>query len=145
MLPVLTLSFPTRRSSDLDAAEKTCEGIKNGLNQGADFVDNTLVPAVDQAQNRFNEFAGDMKLSAAFNDESAKVNKAIADIAIGADGASIKIENWTGAIDRNNQAKVKMDDGLRGIGDEFRNQVRTGLEAGNTRSEEHTSELQSLM
>jgi len=115
-----------------DAAEKTGEGIKNGLNQGADFVDNTLVPAVDQAQNRFNEFAGDMKLSAAFNDESAKVNKAIADIGVGADGAAIKIENWTGSIDRNNEAQVKMDDGLRGMADALSNQIRTGMEAGNT-------------
>ncbi|MHD0301827.1 phage tail tape measure protein [Rhodococcus erythropolis] len=115
-----------------DAAEKTGEGIKNGLNQGADFVDNTLVPAVDQAQNRFNEFAGDMKLSAAFNDESAKVNKAIADIGVGADGAAIQIENWTGSIDRNNEAQVKMDDGLRGMADALSNQIRTGMEAGNT-------------
>lgn len=115
-----------------DAAEKTGEGIKNGLNQGADFVDNPLVPAVDAAQNRFNEFAGDMKLSAAFNDESAKVNKAIADIGVGADGAAIKIENWTGSIDRNNEAQVKMDDGLRGMADALSNQIRTGMEAGNT-------------
>jgi len=115
-----------------DAAEKTGEGIKNGLNQGADFVDNTLVPSLDKAQERFNEFAGDMKLSAAFNDQSAKVNKAIADIGVGADGASIKIENWTGAIDRNNQAQVQMENGLKGMSDQFINQIRTGLEAGNT-------------
>lgn len=115
-----------------DAAEKTGEGIKNGLNQGADFVDNTLVPAVDQAQNRFNEFAGDMKLSAAFNDESAKVNKAIADIAIGADGAAIKIENWTGSIDRNNQAQVQMENGLKGMSEKLQTQIKTGMEAGNT-------------
>ncbi|MBJ7481565.1 phage tail tape measure protein [Rhodococcus sp. (in: high G+C Gram-positive bacteria)] len=115
-----------------DAAEKTGEGIKNGLNQGADFVDNTLVPAVDQAQNRFNEFAGDMKLSAAFNDETAKVNKAIADIGVGADGAAIKIENWTGSIDRNNEAQVKMDDGLKGMSEKLQTQIKTGMEAGNT-------------
>lgn len=115
-----------------DAAEKTGEGIKNGLNQGADFVDNTLVPSLDKAQERFNEFAGDMKLSAAFNDQSAKVNKAIAEIGVGADGAAIKIENWTGSIDRNNEAQVKMDDGLRGMADALSNQIRTGMEAGNT-------------
>lgn len=115
-----------------DAAEKTGEGIKNGLNQGADFVDNTLVPAVDQAQNRFNEFAGDMKLSAAFNDESAKVNKAIADIGVGADGAAIKIENWTGSIDRNNEAQVQMENGLKGMAEKLQTQIKTGMEAGNT-------------
>lgn len=115
-----------------DAAEKTGEGIKNGLNQGADFVDNTLVPAVDQAQNRFNEFAGDMKLSAAFNDESAKVNNAIAEIGVGADGAAIKIENWTGAIDRNNEAQVQMENGLKGMAEKLQTQIKTGMEAGNT-------------
>ncbi|MFB7860113.1 MULTISPECIES: phage tail tape measure protein [Actinomycetes] len=115
-----------------DAAEKTGEGIKNGLNQGADFVDNTLVPAVDAAQNRFNEFAGDMKLSAAFNDESAKVNKAIAEIGVGADGAAIKIENWTGSIDRNNEAQVQMENGLKGMAEKLQTQIKTGMEAGNT-------------
>ncbi|MBY6385458.1 phage tail tape measure protein [Rhodococcus erythropolis] len=115
-----------------DAAEKTGEGIKNSLNEGADFVDNTLVPTVDQAQNRFNEFAGDMKLSAAFNDESAKVNKAIADIGVGADGAAIKIENWTGSIDRNNEAQVQMENGLKGMAEKLQTQIKTGMEAGNT-------------
>lgn len=115
-----------------DAAEKTGEGIKNGLNQGADFVDNTLVPSLDKAQDRFNEFAGDMKLSAAFNDESAKVNKAIADIGVGADGAAIKIENWTGSIDRNNEAQVQMENGLKGMSEKLQTQIKTGMEAGNT-------------
>ncbi|MHD0300759.1 phage tail tape measure protein, partial [Rhodococcus qingshengii] len=115
-----------------DEAEKGGAKIADGLRVGADGVHNTLIPALDQAQDRFNEFAGDMKLSAAFNDESAKVSKAIAEIGVGADGASIKIENWTGSIDRNNQAQVQMENGLKGMSDQFINQIRTGLEAGNT-------------
>lgn len=115
-----------------DAAESAGEGIQTNLQGAADFVEGPLLDAVNKGQERFNEFAGDMKLSAAFNDESAKVNKAIADIGVGADGAVIKIENWTGAIDRNNQAQVKMDDGLRGMADALQSQIRTGMEAGNT-------------
>ena len=100
-----------------DMADKTRtggEGISNMLEGAADGIHDTLIPALGQAQDRFNEFAGDMKLSAAFNDESAKVNKAIADIGVGADGAAIKIENWTGSIDRNNEAQVP--DGKRAQG-----------------------------
>lgn len=118
-----------------DMADKTRaggEGISNMLEGAADGIHDTLIPALGQAQDRFNEFAGDMKLSAAFNDESAKVNKAIADIGVGADGAAIKIENWTGSIDRNNEAQVKMDDGLRGMSEKLQTQIKTGMEAGNT-------------
>ena len=118
-----------------DMADKTRaggEGISNMLEGAADGIHDTLIPALGQAQDRFNEFAGDMKLSAAFNDESAKVNKAIADIGVGADGAAIKIENWTGSIDRNNEAQVKMDDGLKGMSEKLQTQIKTGMEAGNT-------------
>jgi phage-related minor tail protein len=103
-----------------------------GLGQVKSFLDGPLTDAINNGQGRFNEFAGDMKLSAAFSDESAKVNKAIADIGVGADGAAIKIENWTGSIDRNNEAQVKMDDGLRGMSEKLQTQIKTGMEAGNT-------------
>lgn len=118
-----------------DMADKTRaggEGISNMLEGAADGIHDTLIPALGQAQDRFNEFAGDMKLSAAFNDESAKVNKAIADIGVGADGAAIKIENWTGSIDRNNQAQVQMENGLKGMAEKLQTQIKTGMEAGNT-------------
>ncbi|MGM5065734.1 phage tail tape measure protein [Rhodococcus qingshengii] len=118
-----------------DLADKTREGgagISDVLTGAADGIHDTLIPALDSAQSRFNEFAGDMKLSAAFNDESAKVNKAIAEIGVGADGAAIKIENWTGSIDRNNAAQVKMEDGIKGMAEGFEKQIRTGMEAGNT-------------
>jgi phage-related minor tail protein len=104
----------------------------NGMRAGADGIRNTVVPALGEAQERFNQFAGEMKLSAAFNDQAAKVNSAIGEIGMGIDGASIKIENWTGAIDRSNVQQVAMEDGLRGMVDQFREQTRTGLEAGNT-------------
>jgi len=115
-----------------DAAESAGGKVKETMGGIAQSIDDNVIPGLDKAQERFNQFAGEMKLSAAFNDESAKVSKAISDIGIGADGNSIKIENWTGAIDRNNQAQVKMDDGLRGMADAFQNQIKTGMEAGNT-------------
>jgi phage-related minor tail protein len=114
-----------------DAAEKTGEGIKNGLNQGADFVDNTLVPAVDAAQNRFNEFAGDMKLSAAFNDESAKVVKSINDVGIAADGSKMDLDGWIGVFD-NKAAPEGFDASIRKVSEGLREQIKTGMEAGNT-------------
>ena len=73
-----------------------------------------------------------MKLSAAFNDESAKVTKAIGEIGVAVDGSVIKIENWNGAIDRANPMQAEMENGLRGLAGKFRDQIKTGLEAGNT-------------
>ncbi|MFJ7622745.1 hypothetical protein ACIQYZ_28520 [Rhodococcus erythropolis] len=115
-----------------DAAESAGGKVKETMGGIAQSIDDNVIPGLDKAQERFNQVAGDMKLSAAFNDESAKVNKAIADIGVGADGASIKIENWTGSIDRNNEAQVQMENGLKGMSDQFVNQIRTGMEAGNT-------------
>nr|WP_312638510.1 phage tail tape measure protein [Rhodococcus qingshengii] len=115
-----------------DAAESAGGKVKETMGGIAQSIDDNVIPGLDKAQERFNQVAGDMKLSAAFNDESAKVNKAIADIGVGADGASIKIENWTGSIDRNNQAQVQMENGLKGMSDQFVNQIKTGMEAGNT-------------
>jgi hypothetical protein len=115
-----------------ETAEQAGGKVKETMGGIATSIDETVIPGLDKAQERFNEFAGDMKLSAAFNDESAKVVKAIADIGVGADGSSIKIENWTGAIDRNNNAQVMMENGIKGMAEGFEKQIRTGMEAGNT-------------
>ena len=91
-----------------------------------------VIDAVDSAQDRFNDFAGNMKLSAAFNDESAKVSKAIGEIGVDADGAALKLDGWTGSIDRNNAAQVAMENGIKAMAEGFKNQIKTGMEAGNT-------------
>ncbi|MYV30700.1 hypothetical protein GQ649_26135 [Rhodococcus sp. DSM 6344] len=115
-----------------DAAESAGGKVKETMGGIAQSIDDNVIPGLDKAQERFNQVAGDMKLSAAFNDESAKVNKAIADIGVGADGAAIKIENWTGSIDRNNEAQVQMENGLKGMAEKLQTQIKTGMEAGNT-------------
>ena len=113
-----------------DAAERGGEGIASGLRTSADFIDNTLIPGVNDAQDRFNDFAGDMKLSAAFNDEAAKVAKAIGDIGVQSDGTLAKIENWNGALDQGVPIQAKMHQQLTGLKDALLEQTRTGLEAG---------------
>ncbi|MDV6276370.1 phage tail tape measure protein [Rhodococcus erythropolis] len=113
-----------------DAAEKTGEGVKSGLQGAADFVEGPLMDAVNKGQERFNEFAGDMKLSAAFNDESAKVNKAIAEVGVTADGTAMDLKNWSGAA--SDMVPPALTDSLRKVADGLRDQVKTGLEAGNT-------------
>ena len=117
-----------------DAAEKVGNGVADGLNKGADGVHSLIADGgiLDQAQTKFNEVAGKMQESAAFNDASTKLGKAIGEIGVGADGASIKIDNWTGAIDRNNAAQVQMENGIKGLKDGLEEQIRTGLEAGVT-------------
>lgn len=114
-------------------ADKAREGgtaIRDGMNFGADGIEQRLIPALDQGRERFNEFAGNMKLSAAFNDEAAKVAKAIGDIGVQSDGTLAKIENWNGALDQGVPIQAKMHQQLTGLKDALLEQTRTGLEAG---------------
>lgn len=115
-----------------DAAENAGDGVSEGLISAADGIHNTLIPALDDAQGRFNTVAQGMKNSAAFNDATTKAADAIGAIGIAADGSTIKLDGFTGSIDRNNAAQVAMDEKVRGLAGALQEQVRTGLEAGAT-------------
>lgn len=114
------------------AAETAGRGIATGLNTGAAFIDEHMIPSLGEAQTRFNEFGAGVKTSAAFNDITAKLSAAIGDVGIAADGSTVKVENWTGAIDRANPAQVQLETQLRGVAGQMREQIRAGLEAGAT-------------
>ncbi|MCK8675133.1 phage tail tape measure protein [Rhodococcus sp. HM1] len=116
-------------------ADKARDGgvaIQNGMNAGADGIENRLIPAVGAAQDRFNDFAGDLKLSAAFNDEIQKVNDAISEVGIAIDGSTVKIENFNGTLDKSIPTQARLDQQLAGLKEQFEAQTRTGLEAGAT-------------
>lgn len=115
-----------------DAAENMGHGMANGLRTGADGIRTTVIPMLDGVQVRFNKFGTELKLSAAFNDQIAKVNAAISSVGENVDGSVMKIENWTGAIDRANPAQVAMEDSLKGMVAAFEAQNRKGTEAGAT-------------
>ncbi len=115
-----------------DTARSSGDSISEAMNAGADAIDTKLIPALGVGQERFNEFAGNLKLSAAFNDEIQKVNDAVASFGVTADGTTLKIENWTGKLDQANWAQKQMHDTLVGMPAAFEAQVRTGLEAGAT-------------
>ncbi|MGX6513250.1 phage tail tape measure protein [Rhodococcus sp. SJ-2] len=115
-----------------DAAESGGTAVADGLNKGAEFIEGTLIPAVGTAQERFGEFAGNMQLSAAFNDEISKVNDKISEFGVNMDGSVAKIENWTGKLDQANPAQKTMHDTLSGLSAAFLEQNRTGLLAGAT-------------
>lgn len=115
-----------------DTARSGGTSISEAMNAGADAIDNKLIPALGVGQERFNEFAGNMKLSAAFNDEIQKVNNSIASVGVTADGTQIKIQGWTGSLDQANWAQKQMHDTLSALPAAFEAQNRTGLEAGAT-------------
>ena len=118
-----------------DLADKTREGgasVEGVLTGTASTIREDLIPALGEAQVRANTWIDGMKLSAAFNDQSAKVTKSIGEIGVAVDGSTIKIENWNGAIDRANPLQAEMENRLRGLSGQFRDQIKTGLEAGNT-------------
>lgn len=115
-----------------DATRAGGEGIDKALTGAANTINDDLIPGLQAGQERFNEFAGNMKLSAAFNDESAKVAAAISGIGVAADGSTMDLSNFNGQIDHANTAQHEMDIAARGLADGFREQVRTGIEAGNT-------------
>ena len=118
-----------------DLAKTTREGgasVEGVLTGAASTIREDLIPALGEAQGRANTWIDGMKLSAAFNDQSAKVTKSIGEIGVAVDGSVIKIENWNGAIDRANPLQAEMENRLRGLSGQFRDQIKTGLEAGNT-------------
>ncbi|MCD2116803.1 MULTISPECIES: phage tail tape measure protein [Rhodococcus] len=115
-----------------DTARSGGTSISEAMNAGADAIDTKLIPALESGQIRFNEFAGDMKLSAAFNDEIQKVNNSISSFGVTADGTQLKIQNWTGSLDQANWAHKQMHDTLTAMPAAFEAQNRTGLEAGAT-------------
>nr|WP_296776084.1 phage tail tape measure protein [Rhodococcus sp. (in: high G+C Gram-positive bacteria)] len=116
-----------------DLADSTRNGgtaIEDALTKGATVIDDTLIPGIDAAQERFNGFAGDMQLSAAFNDEIQKVNDAISSLGEQADGTILQLEGFTGAA--GDMLPPGLADQLRGLTSGFEAQTRTGLEAGAT-------------
>ena len=115
-----------------DTARSSGTSISEAMNAGADAIDTKLLPALDVGRERFNEFAGSMQLSAAFNDEIQKVNNSIASVGVTTDGTVMKIQNWTGSLDQANWMQKQMHDTLTALPAAFEAQNRTGLEAGAT-------------
>lgn len=114
-----------------DAAESAGGKVKETMGGIAQSIDDNVIPGLDKAQERFNQVAGDMKLSAAFNDESAKVVKAINDVGIAADGSKMDLDGWIGVFD-NKAAPEGFDASIRKVSEGLREQIKTGMEAGNT-------------
>lgn len=121
-----------RTTREAGVGENGEGGIKGFLSGTADTIREDYIPALGAAQDRTNGFIDELKLSAAFNDQTAKVTKSIGEIGVAVDGSVIKIENWNGAIDRANPLQAEMENRLRGLSGQFRDQIKTGLEAGNT-------------
>lgn len=113
-----------------DAAKNGGQGVADGLRKGSEFIDNTLAPSIENARGRFNDFAGDMKLSAAFNDEVAKVAKSISDVGIAADGSAMDLETFIGVHD--DRRIPELDASIRNVVSSLEAQTRAGLDAGIT-------------
>ena len=125
-----------------DSAENGGQGISDALSKGADAIENNLIPALGVGQERFNEFAGSMQLSAAFNDEIQKVNDSIGSFGETTDGSMFKLQNWTGALDQSIGFQAKMHQTLTDLPAAFEAQARAGLEAGAS-VEELTAQYQA--
>ncbi|QTJ64972.1 phage tail tape measure protein [Rhodococcus sp. ZPP] len=113
-----------------DATRTGGEGVHDVLIGAADGIRDTLLPAVDQMQVKWNEAAGDMKDSAAFNDATAKMSKSIGEVGIQADGSKMKLEGFTGAAGQ--MVPPGLAASITEVKDGLAEQVRTGIEAGNT-------------
>lgn len=110
------------------AAKDGGQDVADGLRKGSEFIDNTLAPSIENARGRFNEFAGDMKNSAAYNDEIAKVAKAIGDVGTAADGSTMDLDGWIGVFD--DRRIPELEDGIKNVVGQLESQTRAGLEAG---------------
>ncbi|MBV6758351.1 phage tail tape measure protein [Rhodococcus opacus] len=112
--------------------EKGGDVTADALNKGADAIDQRLRPALDGAQERFNDFGMDVKTSAAFNDASAKMTNAINAVGVAADGSLMDLEKFTGGLAAGEQAPKALTDQVVGLKDALIDQVKTGAEAGAT-------------
>lgn len=113
-----------------DTAEGTGESVASGARSAADGIRNNLLPGLEQARGKVAEFGGQLRDSAAYNDEIAKVSKAIGDVGVAADGSTIDLEGWLGALDT--RKIPELDASVKSLVDQLGNQVRVGLEAGVT-------------
>ncbi|BCN57129.1 phage tail tape measure protein [Prescottella equi] len=125
-----------------DTAEAGGRKAADGLRTTSDFIHNTLIPAVGTARGKVAEWGGDLRDSAAYNDEIAKVAKAIGDVGVALDGSKAKLEGWNGQVDQANKAQVDLDKSARGVVDGMREQTKLGIEAGVT-VEELTKQVQT--
>ncbi|NKS02689.1 hypothetical protein GS528_17225 [Rhodococcus hoagii] len=69
------------------------------MNGAADAIENRLIPAVGTARGKVAEWGGDLRDSAAYNDEIAKVAKSIDQVGIAADGSAMDLETFIGVHD----------------------------------------------
>ncbi|MGW2095781.1 phage tail tape measure protein [Promicromonospora sukumoe] len=113
-----------------DTAEGTGESVASGARSAADGIRNNLLPGLEQARGKVAEFGGQLRDSAAYNDEIAKVSKAIGDVGVAADGSKLDLEGWLGVIDT--RKIPELDASVKSLVDQLGNQVRVGLEAGVT-------------
>ncbi|OZC55057.1 hypothetical protein CH289_07635 [Rhodococcus sp. RS1C4] len=113
-----------------DATRNGGAAIDEALTKGANVIDDTLVPGIDKAQERFNEFGQNVSLNMRFSDESAKIIASISDLGEQADGSIAKLEGFTGAADE--MLPPGLADQFRQLKDGFEAQTRAGLDAGKT-------------
>lgn len=123
-------------ANDIDQFAETAraggEKAASGLRTTAEFIDGPLADAVETGRERFNQFAGSMQLSAAFNDESAKVSDAISKMGVAVDGTVMKIGTFSGTLDQANYAQAQLHETLSSLPSAFQEQTRAGLDAGVT-------------
>ncbi|EKT83038.1 tape measure protein [Rhodococcus phage Mbo4] len=113
-----------------DATRAGGEGVHDVLIGAAEGINGTLLPALDQMQTKFNDVAGGMKDSAAFNDATAKMSKSIGEVGVQADGSKMKLEGFTGAAGQ--MVPPGLAESITKVKDGLQEQIRTGIEAGNT-------------
>lgn len=103
-------------------------GIKGVMNGAADAIENRLIPAVGTARGKVAEWGGDLRDSAAYNDEIAKVAKSIDQVGIAADGSAMDLETFIGVHD--DRKIPELDASIRNLVGGLEAQTRAGLDAG---------------
>ncbi|ORL86109.1 hypothetical protein A5N78_20605 [Prescottella equi] len=103
-------------------------GIKGVMNGAADAIENRLIPAVGTARGKVAEWGGDLRDSAAYNDEIAKVAKSIDQVGIAADGSAMDLETFIGVHD--DRRIPELDASIRSLVGGLEAQTRAGLDAG---------------
>lgn len=111
-------------------AETAGDNTQDALNGVADSIRDSVIPGLNTAQERFNQFAGGVRDSAAFNDAVTAMIQTTNGFADAMGEAGLSHDTWTGKLNEGIPAQRDMADALRDVEGKLEDQVKAGLEAG---------------
>ena len=111
-------------------ADVASDKIADGMRDAADGIDETLIPALDGAQDRLDEMAIPAQAQAALADATSRGAAQIATVGQAADGSKLQVAMLGDSFDKTRGAGAVLNDQLIATVGSMKDQARAGVEAG---------------